>query len=1389
MRKFSKILAVVLALCLICGAVVMSVGATSDEFTIAQGAAGTASTGKSEDLLLSDSSITNFLALDFETAATGKGTTVRGNKLNGFFQYGGTAKTIMYDIYKDISYGGAVKNTYFCYQSHGIWNGTFVDSYGAQYTNNYQIYLSTNIGSAHASATLATDVTNMTNYAYAVADFDIATDRLKYKNADGAWRVAYPNELTNTNGVWTLADGTVVTDVNLAYHDGDIAFSVFAPKAGEAGNKRNAKDHIIKFVEEDGFGVWSVYVNGVDTGKDLSSEVLEWNHFTVALVKDAANLANSMLYIYLDGECIHKDVANANGATNLFLGMVEIRNAAGELQKFNKSVALDNITSNYYPNGYTGSLATYFASEGSKEVADIAPIYNCTDIIYSATYEYPYPSAGTATLGDYTGYVPGHINDHLQANLATGDTITLNGKSIYNFVVPEGVDNFKVDVSNGATFSLKSGQLYESTLSGTTYNVTKVNYDREILVTYVDADGNVLGTETLVYNQTFTAPKVEIFHTLTSTKTQGTLTTTLAGGWKYDLDGDGTRYEPTDFTAVDKTIYAYLNRAQAGTGTMELTVTATSSYTEDTVITGYVVYTTKENGDVIVSAAREKTALGWDRTQALVDSWNAPDGSTMVMYVDTDSWHSSKGFIAVGNGKSLTFDVNGHQLRYAQNYGGTPRMVGMFNVGNGSTFTLTSSQPGAVLSHTYINNTSTGSGSSKELVNGGNPFSDGLIMFSNISGTVTTSYATIPTNNDVDGTTVNINGANITFNIGSLLKPSVGDEVTDGAANHVNINGGTYNAFYHVGNSSTYGTVFYANDNIVYSVENAAFYTGNNCLIATGSSKTSVTDMTFTNCQIFADEGVALLGATISTVDLTFNGCTIVGLDAVEGFNGNVTLGAGNKVAGTYAAKVADGVIAAYNNAEGAGSTVSLALSYPKNFVYITTGSSAGVPDWTTWTMVDETKTGTITLETFAEGFDPTENGYTKVEWLAPNGSVYATQYWYPGSTIDTIPEANFTDKTPNGDGWTAQGYDGWANAEGDALIVGTDNMSFSPAVVTVGYIIADMKANLDLAGNVIFNLYITAYEGENFEVTDAEGYMVSGNKKNQFEEQAAVAGFVTIDGVKYVKITVNYGAYAFDVVDTEITFTIDGTTYTGNVEVDLFKYVDAVVADPAYGCGSEAATLLFDMLQFKKEAYIYNYGYVNTHMGIDTAETVAKVDAYLAGHGDGCTCGTDLDTLVYEEDTAGQRGELDGKFTAVQYAMNSGAPSPVLYFDETFAATITDIEIRFQNGIENGYVQPWTTAISMSGGEIVKRSDGYRFTVPSVKMHMQACVMEIKVITEDATYTGLYSLAEYCQADWEDNQWTTVENDMWTYCRKVAKAFYAYSKSAFEFKTTAPAN
>ena len=35
MRKLSKILAVALALCLLCGAVVMSVGATSDNFTVA----------------------------------------------------------------------------------------------------------------------------------------------------------------------------------------------------------------------------------------------------------------------------------------------------------------------------------------------------------------------------------------------------------------------------------------------------------------------------------------------------------------------------------------------------------------------------------------------------------------------------------------------------------------------------------------------------------------------------------------------------------------------------------------------------------------------------------------------------------------------------------------------------------------------------------------------------------------------------------------------------------------------------------------------------------------------------------------------------------------------------------------------------------------------------------------------------------------------------------------------------------------------------------------------------------------------------------------------------------------------------------------------------------
>lgn len=1380
MRKLSKILAVLLALCLICGAIVMSVGATTDSFTISQNTASAASSGKASALALetTNSSVKTYVALDMETNATGKLMSHRANKANAqHIMYGGD-KRIMYDVSKTVSLGGAAKNTYFCYQAHGIWAGTFVDGYGATLANNYQFYFSENAGSSVTSATLAASDYNVANNSFGVIDFDFATDRLKYQLADGSWRVAYPDEITFDKKTQTGTDrsGAAITNVNLAYHTNNVLFAVAA--YGSAGNQQNAVYHTVKFVEEEGFGVWSVYVGGVDTGKDLTSGVLEWNHFTAVIANTGAKGSEAMFYLYLDGECIYKAVANsnANADTKLFLRYVEFSNGGGELQKFNKSVAIDNITANYYAKGYTGELAAYFASEGSKEVANMAPIYNCDDIIYNAAYAYAYPSSGTVKLNDTDigVTVPGAINDYLQENLEDDDVITLDGKCINDFVVPEGISSFKVDVVNGATFSLADGQLYTCTFAGTTYNVEAVSYDREIAVTFTDAQGNVLGTATYVYGQTIKDPGIVVPNstTLVSEKDKGLLQHDVYAGWMWDLDGDGEDYGLQAIGVIDEFVYSELDwYAENAEGPMPLTIQATSTakevYDE---VTGYVVYTGNPETGIEVFAARD----AWNRADANTDSKNAPDGATFVLYVNTGSFNLT-GHIAVGNGKALTFDMNGHYMRMNQNYG-SGAQAGVFMVGNGSTLNLTSSRPGAEILHTYINNLTEGSGGAQQYINAEKIFSEGAIMFADVQSSGSTQANT-------DNTTININGTNILFNIGVLIRSTFDAE---GEANHVNINGGTFNAFIKE-TIDNYGGVLSANDSIVYTIQNATIYTGGNALLATSAGKTSEIDATFTNCTIICED--VMFGKTVSTIDVAFNGCNLIGFNASAEFNGNVVLGAGNKVSGTYAATVADGVIAAYNNAEGVGNTMTFDVSYPKNFVYYVSGGKRGTANWDTYVNVNETKSGAVVLETYAEGFDPTANGYTKVEWLNLDNSVYTTQYWFPGSTIDIIPSVDFGGFVSNNDNWTGMSYNTWEGIKDAAnLVVGAEAKTFTPAL---GYTanITGTKANLTLTGQVVFNLYIPVYVGEGFEFVGVSGTNSSGYAPVN-------EGIVTIGGASYVYISSKFAPYDFNSVSVTVNFKLNGVALSDTVELDIFKYADAVFAMPEYECGSEAATLLFDLFNFKKEAYIYKYNVVDGRNY--NQDVVDRIDAYLADvHGAECTCGTDLDTLVFEEDTANARGTLEGKFTAVQYSLNGGSPTAILYFEETFAAGIVDVQVRFQNAIEGNKIsalteQVWSYVVDEDNGlygGITKRSDNKRYDVCDVPMHMQACVMEITVITEEGSFTGLYSLAEYCQAALAENPWANEANSaMYEGCLKTAKAFYALSKSAYNYKTS-PAN
>ena len=533
---------------------------------------------------------------------------------------------------------------------------------------------------------------------------------------------------------------------------------------------------------------------------------------------------------------------------------------------------------------------------------------------------------------------------------------------------------------------------------------------------------------------------------------------------------------------------------------------------------------------------------------------------------------------------------------------------------------------------------------------------------------------------------------------------------------------------------------------------------------------------TFTNCEIVGT-GVMFgrAAAKNSAASYTFTGCTIIGLNAADNFTvGKIYLKGANKVSGSYTGCIIDTSVPVFapvmNN--GVGPVVSYSCQYIDDYVI-----SGGA--WTAWEPKTATGTATINIATYASAEDCLADGFTAVNFLKPDGSVYATDYYYPGSTLVTLPEANFPGVVPSGDNWTGTGYGAWANAEVGVTVV-TEGMTISPATVTVGYV-SGMLADLTLADLVVFNIYIPAYAGEGFEYVGMDTTLKNGSG------YAATCATTTIGGKLYYAVSVKVAAYDLAAFTTKINYKIDGVDYSADITFDIFRYVDAVLALEEYACGSEASKLLLNLLQYKREAYVYKFKIVDQKNFVQA--TLDMIDDYInTKHGDDCKCAADLDTIDIPEWTSAKHGTLEGVVTASQYTLNGGTPTLLIYVNQEIAPNVANVEVRYRRVIQDGEVVYLTDAWSYAEGTITKRNDGYRYDVRGVSMHMQACMAKITITLTDGTiYEGFYSLGEYCNATMTENGWTASE-EMYNYCQRVAKALYATSIAAFDYKTS-PAN
>ena len=210
-------------------------------------------------------------------------------------------------------------------------------------------------------------------------------------------------------------------------------------------------------------------------------------------------------------------------------------------------IAVDNISVNYYEKGYTSGSAfgidDFFSSDDYKTT----PLYNCVDVVYNANYM---SANGYVQLDDANpvGVVPGDIEETL-ASVKDGSVLTVSVLDVLDFVVPDGVDSFSVYVKNGATFTLsdesKLSYLVRYNEDGS-YLVRKPFASETVTINWI-YKGTTLKTELLTV-ETMPDPSSLAYDTFD--KATITLNYDSYVNWMFDIDGDFPEINIYDYEPI-----------------------------------------------------------------------------------------------------------------------------------------------------------------------------------------------------------------------------------------------------------------------------------------------------------------------------------------------------------------------------------------------------------------------------------------------------------------------------------------------------------------------------------------------------------------------------------------------------------------------------------------------------------------------------------------------------------------------------------------------------------------------------------------------------------------------------------------------------------------------
>lgn len=420
--------------------------------------------------------------------------------------------------------------------------------------------------------------------------------------------------------------------------------------------------------------------------------------------------------------------------------------------------------------------------------------------------------------------------------------------------------------------------------------------------------------------------------------------------------------------------------------------------------------------------------------------------------------------------------------------------------------------------------------------------------------------------------------------------------------------------------------------------------------------------------------------------------------------------------------------------------------------------------------------------------------GIAKVEWLYPDGKAFkSAEYWYIGSTL-THPEYDSTDipALALNNGWFDVAYSGWLSSDG-GLNVTSASTVFKP----IAYLVPNLKGvkmNVSLYGNLSVNVYVPAPAIESGIVFTQDGVHsdmvydgVTGfslSASGNIETDNLVA--INYKNAEYYGIKTFIASYELDgdvscyakFIVKEFDLNANGTieenekniALTQNLSTSFMSYVEAMLTDANYGCGSAEAKVMFDTLQYKRECYRLYHGLEN--YDVEELEIYNGVLEGLLHTGD-CNCKTDIHNLEFSKNELKlDYAEISDVIKGYTYLMNADAPQFLMYVPTSFENVEIAVTVTGVRGSAYGAFKQNAELVADKDGNAkvvtVGEVDYYVYSYDFGALCNAAEIMEIELEVGEFSAKGNYSLAKHIE---------TTPNDV------AAKALYAAAKTFYSYK------